>query len=218
MLHYSKFSKFKMRLIIAFISFPLILTAQNDIETLFGGDNRAGVYGAFETKFSQIDKGLGLFLGGRAGMIFNSTISVGAAGYGLIPTSKIDIDCLVLEHKNLKNSYLEGFYGGLLLEYINSSNKLLHFTANTLVGFVGVKLCHDDDFDRDNFDHRHNFSFVIEPEVAAELNVSKYFRIALGISYRYSPNFKLSYGGETLVPTTYFNGLSANLTFKVGGF
>jgi hypothetical protein len=49
-----------------------------------------------------------------------------------------------------------------------------------------------------------------------ELNVSSLFRMALGISYRYAPNFKLRYNEDD--NKNAFNGFSVNLGFKFGDF
>jgi hypothetical protein len=68
------------------------------------------------------------------------------------------------------------------------------------------------------FNHPSSFVAVFEPGVAMELNVTKAFRMPLGVGYRYSPNFKLQYQGSNIVPATAFNGIYCNLTFKFGNF
>jgi len=211
--------------VLAFILFPFCLNAQNDeVSTLFGGDNdyRIGGYASLDTKFSQVDNGMGFLLGVKGGIIFNSTFSVGVGGYGLLPTVKIHFDCPITGHENEKSGYWTGGYGAVIFEYINSSNRLLHFNANTLFGFGGasysVRQQGYNEEDTKDTQHPSKFIFVVEPGVAAELNVSRFFRIFLGVSYRYIPNFKFAYEGITLAPTTVFNGFSANLTFKFGKF
>jgi hypothetical protein len=194
-----------------------------EMATLFGGsgaDKKYGAYGAFEIKYSQLDGEFGgLFLGGRGGVIINNVFTFGGAGYGLVPTKKIN--CPIIGHENEKNSFWTGGYGGLFFEYINSSNSLVHFTANTLLGAGGVTYTsHDYDKKDKNDRNRHPSSFVIviEPGIGVELNVSETFRINLGVCYRYSPNFELIYQDKNIVPNTAFNGLSVNLAFKFGDF
>ncbi|MCL2073910.1 MAG: hypothetical protein FWH18_08320 [Marinilabiliaceae bacterium] len=210
---------------LAFMLFPFCLNAQKDeVSTLFGGDSdyRIGGYASLDTKFSQVDNGMGFLLGVKGGLIFNSIFSVGIGGYGLLPTAKTHFDCPVVGHENEKSTYWTGGYGAVILEYIHSSNRLLHFNANTLLGFGGasysVRYQVYNEEDTNDVQHPSKFIFVVEPGVAAELNVSQFFRISLGVSYRYVPNFKFAYEGTSLAPTTTFNGFSANLTLKFGSF
>ena len=210
-------------LLVVFAFLPLFLNAQEDEEmkTLFGGDRefRFGGYGALEIKGSQLDGGFhGFLVGGRGGMIINNAFVFGGAGYGIIPTRKVD--CPMPNHDN--NHHLTGGYGGLFFEYLHQPNRLLHFTANMLVGAGGVTLAdmkNAGNVNTDNSDkHSGAFVFVLEPGLAWDLNVSEFLRMSLGVSYRYSPNFRLQYEAKYIVPNTAFNGFSVNLTFKFGNF
>ena len=218
----------KLKLVIAvFAVLPFCLNAQTEeMSTLFGGDKeiRTGGYGAFEIKLSQIDGDLsGLLLGGRGGVIINNVFSIGGAGYGLVPTKKIN--CPIPGHETEKNNFWTGGYGGLFFEYINSSNSLVHFTANTLIGWGGITYTSHSDFSNLNNIAKHPVSvtWVLEPGIGVELNVFKNFRMYLGASYRYAPGFEFKYDDinnvqNDIVPTTAFNGLSVNLAFKFGNF
>jgi hypothetical protein len=223
-------NKLKVLFVLVFIMFSLCMSAQNEeISTLFSGNRKyhTDYYVAFGTKFSQMDNGLGLHLGGKMGVVFNNTFSIGGAGYGLLPTAKITFDCPIPGHETEKsNNYWSGGYGGLFFEYINSSNKLLHFTANALIGCSRVTYKNINNFfdnqnnhfaNKKDFEHPSSFVFILEPGVAVELNMTKIFKMSLGVSYRYVPNFKLMYEDE-LVPSTFFDGISANLVFKFGLF
>jgi len=218
---------FNVRLVFAwvFFLFPFCLNAQNEeVSTLFGGDNDCliGGYASLDTKFSQVDNGMGFLLGVKGGIIFNSTFSLGIGGYGLLPTAITHFECPVLGHENEKRNYWTGGYGALVFEYIHASNRLLHFNANMLTGFGGasysIRHQNYNEEDRKDSEHPSKFIFVLEPGVTAELNVSRFFRFCLGVSYRYVPNFKFAYEGTTLSPSTVLNSFSANLTFKFGSF
>ena len=215
-------------LLLVFILFPFSVNAQNEeISTLFSGNKKHSIsgYGALETKFTQMDKSLGLLFGAKACAIFNSSFSIGLAGYGLLPTAKTAFDCPIPGHEIEKNNnYWSGGYGGLFLEYISASNRLLHLTANALIGCGRITYKNVNSFfnsnyflDKRNFEHPSSIIFVLEPGVAIDLNMTKYSRLSFGVSYRYVPNFKLKYEDE-LVPDTFFNGFSANLVFKFGEF
>ena len=201
-------------------------TQAQEAKTLFGGDNeiKIGGYGAFDIKFTQLDgKFSGLLLGGRGGVIINSMFSIGGAGYGILPTKRVN--CPIPEHIYETNNFWTGGYGGLFVEYINSSNSLLHFTANTLIGAGGITYVnHSSNYNswdwQNEIRRSHPISvvFVVEPGINLELNVSEFFRMNFGASYRYSPNFEWKYKDEDIVPNTAFNGLSINLGFKFGKF
>jgi len=225
----SRINKLKVGLVSTFILFSFSLNAQNEkASTLFSKnkEHKIDPYGALETKFSQMDNRLGLFLGGRLGAVLNNSFSFGAAGYGLLPTAKLSFDCPVPNHETEKNDYWSSGYGGLFFEYINSPNRVVHFSANTLVGCGRVTYKNINSFfssqknyyaDKITFEHPSSFVFILEPGVELNLNMTKFFKVSFGVSYRYAPNFKLKYE-EELVPSTFFNGFSANLVFKFAEF
>jgi hypothetical protein len=202
---------------------PVFANAQdNEIRTLFDGNKeiRIGGYGGFEMKSSQLDKSFsGLLLGMRGGMIVNDKFLIGAAGYGLLPTKKVNYP--IFGHETENNLYLTGGYGGLFFEYIHLSDRMFHLTANTLIGCGGVTLTkgwEKNDYFDNTLKHPSSFVFVIEPGVALDVNVTKMFRMSLGVSYRYTPNFNLQHEGKNILPSAAFNGFSVGLTFKFGSF
>ncbi len=191
---------------------------EKEMQTLFKKSESVllGGYGSFDIKGSQLDGGFnGLFLGWHGGVILNNSYVLGLAGYGLLPTQKVNPPSNIAEFGT--NYHLSGGYGGLLFEYVNSPNKLLHFNINTIVGAAGLTYT-----DLVNKEHEINksypksVSFVVEPGIEAELNISKFFRMTLGLSYRYAPNIKLRYNESD--NQNVFNGVSVNLGFKFGEF
>ena len=207
-------------LVIAF--FPSHLNAQDrEVSTLFGGNRifHVGGYGAPIITFSQIGNEWGTFLGGRGGVILNHKYSIGIGGYRLLPFSRIGILCPVQGHEN-ENSYLSSFFVALHLEYIHSPNRLLHFSANTNIGFAGIGINHrtNDNIYQNDLNHPMRLFFVIEPGLALNLNVSRFFKLSLGGSYRFTPNTILEYNGQKFASSSIFNGFSVNLGFLFGHF
>jgi len=160
-------------------------------------------------------------------------LSIGFAGYGLIPHNKIDFDCPI--HSGSTNSRLVGGYGGLYFEYIHSSNSIIHPTVNFFVGTGGLSIFHTNysyktsdpknngSFDPFSEEHPSSWIMVLEPGISADANITKFFRISLGVGYRIVPNLDMSYkDGEgvkrDLIATDAMNGLSLNLSFKFGRF
>ncbi|MFA5859298.1 MAG: hypothetical protein WC955_09540 [Elusimicrobiota bacterium] len=180
-------------------------------QTLIGGkleDN--GGYGGPSYSFSTLNGKSAMFVGGQGGWVANHTITIGGAGYGL--TSNIRGTDLGLNTTN----YLSLGYGGVMVEYIIFSDVIVHATVRTLFGWGGVGLYHrgmhtgstTDVEDTDN-----GFFNVIEPSVQAEVNITNFFRINLGVGYRYIPN--LDYEG---LKGNALDGLSAHFVLKFGKF
>ena len=147
------------------------------IETLFGSnDYKIGGYIAYEMKFSDFNKEFGLLTGGRLGIIFNSSFAVGLAGYGLNTNHSVIIPSS--DMLDLNNGY-----GGIFLEYINSPNKLVHFTIHSLIGAGGVKI-EGKTYPTFNKIISRSAYFIFEPGISAEVNLLRYLRLGVGASYR----------------------------------
>jgi len=134
--------------------------------TLIGGGFDSGGFGAPVVKFSQIDGEFALFVGARGGWIIDHTFVLGGGGYGL----SNDID---RNDDGVRD--FEFGYGGLELEYINSSDDLIHFTAYLLVGGGGLS----------GTAVIEEAVFVLEPALNGELNVTDYFRFHAGAGFRW---------------------------------
>jgi len=198
-------------LIIALIIFPTLLMSQEKEQTLFGGDSIAiGFYGGPDFKFTIMDDYVAVFNGGKGGIIFDGAFSIGGAGYNLI-TNNHFVD--VFDNGVFKSAELDMDYGGLVLEYINSTNRAFHFTVNSLIGWgvasyilPGNKGVSESVYDRSGL-------FVIEPGATLEMNLTKYMRMNIGGSYRLVAGSKLGYNTDS-----DFSGFAINLTLKFGFF
>jgi hypothetical protein len=84
--------------------------------------------------------------------------------------------------------YLNFWYTGMVAEYIHNSDKLIHWTAGTLVGGGGVsrrdKHRFDEDGDHNNYNYDKSGLFVVEPFANLEINIIKNLRFNVGASYR----------------------------------
>lgn len=173
-------------------------TSLAEEETLLkAGKVTHGGFGGPVVKFSQINYGLGVLAGGRGGWIINHTFVIGAGGYGL--TTPLESD---------EEDDLSFGYGGLEFEYIILSDKLVHLTIYTLLGGGGVSLPanQDEDTSGEGF-------FIFEPAVNAELNVTKFFRVGLGLGYRMVVGDEI-YG----LAAMDLSGVTGTLILKFGSF
>lgn len=190
-------------LLMLFVS-PTITNAQH-AETLLSGEVGHGGFGGPVVKIGNVAGSTGAWVGGRGGWIIlpdgNHSISLGIGGYGL-----------VTEHESPTNSdlYALNGYGGFELEYTNRSARIVHFTFTTLLGGGGLMLrerhFEDANHDVDNY-------FVFEPGAHAELNVTNFFRISAGTSYRMTSGIS-RFGFSD----SDFSGLNGVITLKFGKF
>ncbi|MDQ1267322.1 MAG: hypothetical protein QG635_2476, partial [Bacteroidota bacterium] len=102
--------------------------------------------------------------------------------------------------------------GGVYVEYINSTKSALHFTVGGLIG-GGSTSANGSGFDR-GISESSPF-FVIEPALSAEINMTRFVRIAAGASYRVILGADMD---DDVFKSTDLSGPSVNLTFKFGWF
>jgi len=188
-------------LLLCFISLPLL--AQE--ETLIGGEMESGGFGGPVVKFGSINGESGIFVGGRGGWIINHTFILGGGGYGLTN----DVKAKVLGPYGQR--YLNFGYGGVELEYIAQSDKLIHLSVMTLIGGGGVGW--KDESIRSGMNGDTDAFFVIEPAAQMNLNITKYFRLSAGVSYRY-----VSGVNSPVATNADLSGPAGVLTFRFGKF
>jgi hypothetical protein len=189
---------------------------EEEMQTLFGDEKLTfGGYGGPRVAFSSFDNNDIWLVGGRGGVIINHCFVIGGAGYGIVNSPRYND--LVIDDTTYPNLYLQGGYGGLLLEGIIWSRKLVHFSVPVLIGAGGVmfsdKRYPDGDEDYDIHVIEHTPFFVIEPGIEVELNVVRFMRLAAGVSYRYAPKAELPN-----IASNAFNSLNVSLSFKFGNF
>lgn len=217
------------------IGFSSVLRAEEEV--LFGGITSHGGYGGPTISLGQFNEEGGLFVGGRGGWIINHSFSVGFGGWGLVSNNRVKdynqevyywgYDQFGNYNKITKvdsSWYLSGGYGGLILEYIYNSNKIIHITGSLLIG-AGSFEYRDSPISQDNhnqymwednevnYNKKYDEVFVLEPAINAEFNISKWFRINTGITYRIIT-------GTSLPKTTdsQLSGLGGQIIFKFGKF
>jgi hypothetical protein len=188
-------------LLVVILSYPAM--AQD--ETLISGEVESGGYGAPIFKVGQINGTTGVFVGGQGGWIINHSFVLGGKGYGL--ANNVDIE----GSQNLK---LEFGCGGVLLEYIFSSDKLLHVGLNAMIGAGGARyVVKDYTNGYDDVNYTSSSFFVLEPGINLVLNVSSYFRIGAGATYRYVSG--VEYEG---LSNSNLSGATGEIVFKFGSF
>jgi hypothetical protein len=186
-------------------------------ETLLEGGIESGGFGGPVVKFTQIKNEFGVLVGGYGGWLINHTVMLGGGGYGLVNKIRASDEAQEFYRSFTGRPInIEMGYGGVVLEYINSSNSLVHFAFNALIGAGGVSYKERDDNDwewNDNNNGPTDAFFIVEPELKAELNITGFLRINVGGSYRFVSGINI-----TGLKNSDIAGPSANITFKFGKF
>jgi len=160
----------------------------NPPETILGGkDYTLTGYGAPYYRFSKAGEKYGSFVGGRGGLIINENFVIGGGGMGLVyPTKREDVSGN--SYTGIR-PYIGLGYGGGLIEYYFSPKRLIHFSAGVLVGGGSLTFHDRNNGDNNNSNNRNDMRndnfFALEPEVNIFINVTRFFRVGLGASYRY---------------------------------
>lgn len=184
----------------------------NGMETLSGKNSHSGGYGALFFKGSSFKNTSILIMGIRGAWVVNRSFGLGIDLNGLLPVSKYDD----VDPAGLSEAILLGGYGGLLLEPVAWSKKLVHVTFPISIGagWLGYVEDWEDEYYYGGGDLLDNDVFwYIEPGINAEVNITNYFRIDVGISKRFTQDLSL-YN----TPSDAFDKLNYSLTLKFGGF
>jgi hypothetical protein len=173
-------------------------------KTLFSGDIESGGYGAFFTKIGPIADQTGYFVGGKGAWLINHTVGIGGGGYGL--TNPIRID-------GVEDMQMQFGCGGFMLEFIINSDELVHFDVSALIGGGGLAYeVFDASLPYGRTYTEHPF-FMLEPSAHLVLNVSHFFRIAAGGSYRHVNGVTSTYLSDNDL-----SGFSGEIVFMFGLF
>lgn len=195
------------KVIVTAILLVLPLSVLSQEKTLLEGEVSHGGFGGPAVKFTSVNGDFGIMVGGRGGWIIDHTFVIGGGGYGLLNDIKTGV------YEDQKELNLNFGYGGFEMEYIQNSDKLLHYSVYLLIGAGNVSyLHHDMDFDDHDFDNDQ--FFIAEPALNAELNVTSFFRLNAGLSYR----FVTGADYDNNIKNAALDGLSGVLTFKLGKF
>ena len=205
-------------IVIALIIFTTGSFAQE--QTLLGsGQITHGGFGGPVVKYVQIKGEPGVLVGGRGGWIINHIFVLGGGGYGLANdilayTPPVPAVLGVDPYSR----YINFGYGGLEMEYIIQSDRILHFTVYTLIGAGGISYRDEywnglNSIDDGNYDSPSDAFFILEPAVNIEINVISFMRVCGGISYRFISGVNLDN-----LRNKDFAGPSGVLTLKFGKF
>jgi hypothetical protein len=185
------------RIIIILITAMMLMVVKgqdSDIQTIFGGDTRISGMGGPIMSFSSMNGEFALMMGGGGGVLLDDFF-IGGYGEGL--TNQIIVG----------GNKTEFGHGGFWAGYSYMGNKSFHPAISSQVGWG--TLTQMNDFTVVSTDH----IFVVNPALELEMNFLKFFRLGVGIHYRFVTGVNTS-----LLSNQDLSGPGALITFKFGWF
>ena len=182
-----------------------------EIRTLLGRNSEGGGYSAFTAGYSVIDGKHAVLFGGRFGWIPSHSLGVGIGATGFINEFHYEpsVD---------REVFLAGGYGGLYIEPILMPRYPVHLSFPVLFGAGGISYVSKESSLNNNLIEDSEAFLIIEPAAELELNVTKFFRFAIGASYRLPTSFDVGMSGTPTANAESIKGISYMVTFKFGKF
>jgi len=204
----------KITLLLSLLSFCTTIWGQDSDDGYIEFNDRNnvvhGVYLGLTLGAGEIDDEPTYMTGLKVAYVANQQFEVGFAANMLY--SRQDLYFI----GSNRNQDLFAFYGGLHLEPIFFSKKLVSLSFPILIGGGAVGYIEDDfdeDFDPELTEDDFDAVFIIEPGVSALFNLSRYLQIETGVTYRFSSEIEL-----VPSPIDRIDGFTASVGVKVGVF
>jgi len=182
-----------------------------EIRTLLGRNRAGGGYGAFGAGYSVIDNNHAVLFGGRFGWIASHSVGIGIGAMGFINEFHYEpsID---------RDVFLAGGYGGLYIEPILLPRSPVHLSFPLMLGAGGISYVSKESDLNNNLIEDSEAFLMIEPGAEIELNLTKFFRLAIGVTYRFPTAFDVGISGTPRASAESLRGLSYMVTMKFGKF
>lgn len=202
--------------VILIAAFLMAAAAHAQEQTLLGDAVDVSGYGGMLARMTTVKGHGAAMVGAGGGVIIGHRIVGSFVGYSL--ATDVEGNMLDTAGQPLKINLA---CGGLKVEYILNSDEMLHLTAGALLAGGTVSYSRRNwfsdydshDWDRDREDYGNGALVVIEPEIGAEANITRWFRVAASASYRWASG--VDYGGLT---SSDLSGPSVGLMLKFGRF
>lgn len=174
----------------------------DDFQTVMGNEQvRVSGFGGPMMSFTRIGDDFTHMMGGGGGVIINNFF---LGGYGMGKTNQ-------LQYRNLPEEVMDFGHGGFWIGYTAFYNKAIHPVFHTTMGWGSIT--HrpknlDVSYDPEQGDQ----VFVICPTFELEMNFSRFFKLAGGVTYSFVYNTDGPYTFQDFAHPGVF------LSFKFGWF
>jgi hypothetical protein len=184
---------------------------KDEFKTLFGHNRPAGHYGAFTVGYSVIDNKQAIIFGGKFEWIVDHWIGFGLGGDGFINEYHYDVNLQ-------RDVFLTGGYGGFIIEPIVLPRFPVHISFPSLLGIGGISYISKEPEFYHNMIEDSEVFLIAEPSAEIEFNITRNFRLALGVSYKFTTPFNVGLSATTPVNSDAIESWSYMMTFKFGRF
>lgn len=198
-------------ILLAFIGITLASSAfcqekGDEYRTIFGNKKiSVSGFGAYDMQFSYIGGSYSFGAGGSGGVLLDDKVFFGGFGMGCNLSKTFEINSITINHANIG-------YGGLMFGYIFNGKKAIHPAVFLQTGWGGVDLY--DNYNTMNSNNTYDNVFVLNPSVEMELNITRFFRMAVGANYQIATGIN-EY--ESL-NNSDFSGPGGKISFRFGWF
>jgi len=184
------------------------------------GISISGFGGPF-VEFSNVDESFGVFTGGGGAAIINQTFFFGGYGMGLVTDQPHYNIILSRENLAFENLRPQIGHGGFWLGYLHQSGKIVHWALSTKIGWGGIS------YSLGNNENKveelgNDGIFVFTPQAEIEVNLFTWFKLNLGVGYRYVAGADASYqtpaGPQSLITSQDLRSPVGSITLMFGNF
>lgn len=181
-------------------------------------------FGGPIVEFSSVDDATGVFVGGGGAVIINQTFFFGGYGMGLTtdkPQYSITINRENAEPLSFTNLRPQIGHGGFWLGYIHQSHKIVHWALSTKIGWGGITYSQgSNDYQIDELGS--DGIFVVSPQAEIEINLFTWFKLNLGVGYRYVGGIDAKYntpeGLQPIMASGALKSPTGSITLMFGNF
>ncbi|HNQ68627.1 MAG TPA: hypothetical protein PKN32_09620 [Bacteroidales bacterium] len=192
---------------------------ESNYETLLSRDDgfSHGAYVGMDFGYTEVANRSSFLTGVTIAWVIDHTIELGIAGKGFVTNPLPD---LLLENNNYMYA---GGYGGLHCAVNILGKKPINVSIPIILGAGEISYIRSQYTGYyDNFyPESHYLYFVVEPGIELQLNMTKFFRLSAGVSYRYTSDIYLLYSNidaQPIASPSILRGLNAGIKIKFGRF
>ena len=191
----------------------------DDYQTLLSRDGNMshGFYGGFEFGYTMISDRSAMLTGFNMAWVVDHTLEFGFVGKGFVTNPLPDINL------SNQNFLYTGGYGGLHFAATIMGNKPINISFPLTIGAGGISYIRSQYSGyNDNFYPESYYAFfVVEPGVEIQLNMTRFFRLCAGVSYRHTSDIYLIYSetnNQNITSPSSLRGLNMSVKLKFGKF
>jgi hypothetical protein len=189
----------------------LLTQAQDDeMKTIISGGTQINGFGSVDMKYTNLVERPAFLVGAQGGILLNHHFYIGGAGYGI--ASSVEF-----ENQQDNSSYkLYGGYAGVVLGGVIAPSSIVHLYVPILLGAGNFDVT-DPSYLLGGVPNEVTIEssafFVAEPGLQVEVNVTQFFRLGIGGSWRFVEAEEF-----TVLDSETLSGWSTEVSFRFGRF